>query len=143
MDAGRIGRTGGDGMIRLISRCVLSLSLAGLLSASPLASSDAIAQEVTVGKLLNSCTKTDGYHMMLCSGIFRGFADGYGSVVAAAQLVGVDLSVSPWISCAPEGTSLSQIQTVFMEWAQNNPARWHDYYSIGVLEAMLTAFPCR
>lgn len=130
-------------MIRIISRCLLVLGMAGLLSASPLASSDAVAQEVTVGKLLNHCTSTDGYYMMLCAGTLRGFVDGYGSVSAAAQMAGIDLTVSPWISCPPEGTSLSQLQTVFMEWAQNNPARWHDYYSIGILEAMLTAFPCR
>lgn len=44
--------------------------------------------------------------------------------------------------CAPEHSKLSQIISVFVKFAQDNPQRLHENYFFFTLEALRTAFPC-
>jgi len=44
--------------------------------------------------------------------------------------------------CAPPGTTREQLISAFVQWADNNPGKWHEPSYIGLLSALKDAFPC-
>ena len=57
---------------------------------------------------------------------------------------GVGLAEDPTTRtfCPPEGQTVGQRAAVFVQWAEQNPQRWHEPAAVGVIQALRAAFPC-
>lgn len=45
--------------------------------------------------------------------------------------------------CLPRGPNVGQMVAVVKQWAATNPATWHEDATLGILNALGRAFPCR
>lgn len=74
----------------------------------------------------------------LCAGTVQGFVMGlrYGQL----HRTGPDQPFNYW--CAPHGTTTRQLVTVFVHWAERNPALENQGWAAGLVLAFREAWPC-
>lgn len=131
-------------MIKGISRGLRSLALAGLLATAPLGASNVAAQDgFTTGQLLQDCTAEDTFRQLAGLRLIMGYDDGFWMVIDVAGLLDVDLNHAQWGYCAPDNVTFGQMRSIFVKWAQDNPALWHEAYGVGFVRSQREVFPCQ
>lgn len=103
------------------------------------------AEARNIGELRQECLKaivaTDERDFKLDDAMSIGFCFGYMNGVSDT-LVLLELTQRAKI-CLPERRTNVQLARVFVAWADKHPESHHKHPSIGVLEAMVEAFPCK
>jgi hypothetical protein len=91
----------------------------------------------TIGELRKDCDPADqnsyfgrGY----CIGFINGIIEGLDIALLSAK-------TPVW--CFPAGVTNEQAATVFLQWANRTPQRWHERAGFGVAIALSEAFPCK
>lgn len=90
-------------------------------------------------KLLNKDQKYDLSAATRCLGFLQGFTGGYqvGLIITGHK--------SPPSNgyCPPETASFHQRMHIFLDWAERNPALWHEPWSVGLFRSYIEAWPCK
>lgn len=91
-------------------------------------------ENVEGGDLVTACqADEEGYSKGFCQGYIAAFADAHQAVAAAS---GVDLF------CPPDGISYQQVETIVVDWLEDNPSESNQSLHDSVFLAVRDAFPC-
>lgn len=137
-----------------MQKLLLRSSIVGFLTlAFPLS---ATGDEGTIGGLRQFCAevaKPTGRqvqtHVGYCIGALTGFENGYtaGTLVVSGTIPGHKLGpggrtgYEEW--CLPDKVTKQQFAAVYVQWADHHPARWHEHYGLGIMDAFKEAWPCK
>jgi hypothetical protein len=91
---------------------------------------------VTVAEMMEHCRRPDGH-------LFKTYCYTYiGAVLDLETIYPIVDASGKQKACIPPEVLARQASAVFVQWADNNPARHHLPAIIGVVESMTRAFPC-
>jgi hypothetical protein len=71
------------------------------------------------------------------SGICIGFLEGWLDSISL-----IELTLNKKIVCIPSNVIMSQVQKIYLKWAEKNPEKLHQAAAIGLMGALQEAFPC-
>jgi hypothetical protein len=91
---------------------------------------------VTIGEMAEHCQKPDG-------NFFKTYCFTYvGAVLDVQSTYALSGAAGAKKACIPNSVLARQAAAVFVQWAGSNPARHHQPAAVGIVESMVSAFPC-
>lgn len=90
----------------------------------------------TIGAMADSCQRADG-------DFFKTYCFTYISAVLDVEVMYGLQSNKLGKACIPDSVLARQAAAVFVKWAANNPEKHHQPAITGIVDSLITAFPCR
>lgn len=98
----------------------------------------------TVQAMISICAEgnRERYDFGTCTGRIEGFVQGW--LWARLRSAHDAKLTKPLESnfCPPEGLTVGQTTTIFLNWANENPEKWHWKWDRGLLTSLVESFPC-